>query len=364
MSRLGFEIDPEVSRAQTPPARFYRDAELHALVVERVFGRSWQMLADTLDVPDPRGVLPVTLLPGSLDEPLVVTRDDGQLRALSNVCTHRALCVAERASAARDLRCRYHGRRFGLDGRFLAAPGFEGAQDFPRPEDDLRGLQLERRGPWLFTSLDPSGPFDGWWGPIARRNAHLPWERLTRDRSRDRDFVLDAHWALYVENYLEGLHIPFIHPGLTQTLELGRYDYELFDSGVLQLGEAGQGDVAFESPPEGHPDAGRSVAAWYWWLFPNLMVNVYPWGVSTNVIEPLGPARTQVRFRSYVWDPSKLDTGAGGDLVSVELEDEQAAESVQRGLASRLYGRGRYAPAHERGTHRFHRLVAAAVEGG
>lgn len=357
MTRLRFTIDRDVRRAETPPARFYLDAGLHALVRERVFARSWQLLADERDVPSPRGALPATLLAGCLDEPVVATRVGDDLRLLSNVCTHRAMCVVERAGAARDLRCRYHGRRFGLDGGFLAAPGFEGAEGFPRPADDLAALPLARRGPWLFAALEPETSFDAWWAPIAERCAHLPWERLERDRSRDRDFTLDAHWALYVENYLEGLHIPFIHPGLTRTLDLSGYAYELFDAGVLQLGEAGADGPAFEPPPAGHPDAGRRVAAWYFWLFPNLMVNVYPWGVSVNVVEPHGPTRTQVRFRAYVWDRAQLDTGAGGDLVAVELEDEQAAESVQRGLASRCYGRGRYSPLHERGTHHFHRLL-------
>ena len=88
------------------------------------------------------------------------------------------------------------------------------------------------------------------------------------------------------------------------------------------------------------------------------MFNLYPWGLSLNVVEPLGTARTRVLFRSYVADASRLDAGAGGALDEVELQDEAVVQTVQRGIRSRFYGRGRYAPAHEVAVHHFHRLLA------
>jgi choline monooxygenase len=360
---LDFAIDPDVRRAETPPAAFYREPEVHRLQAERVFARSWQLATDEGDVPRPRGSRPLTLLPGCLDEELVATRDGEARAVLSNACTHRGMCVAEQSSAAAGLRCRYHGRRFGLDGAFHSAPGFERALDFPRPEDDLPAFPLERLGPWWFTSLAPESDFERWWAPVEARCGHLPWDRLERDPSRDRAFQVRANWALYVENYLEGLHIPYIHPGLSAALDWTRYRYELFDSGVLQLAEAADGEAAFDPLPSAHPDHGRRVAAWYWWLFPNLMVNVYPFGVSINVVEPRGPLRCEVRFQTYVWDRSRIDSGASGDLNRIELEDEAAVAGVQRGLAGRAYGRGRYAPEHDQGAHHFHRLLMTRLAG-
>jgi choline monooxygenase len=87
------------------------------------------------------------------------------------------------------------------------------------------------------------------------------------------------------------------------------------------------------------------------------MLNVYPWGLSVNVVEPLGLDRTRVRFRSYVRDAALLEQGAGAALDTVEHEDEAVVAAVQRGVASRFYGRGRYSPARERGVHHFHRLL-------
>ena len=88
------------------------------------------------------------------------------------------------------------------------------------------------------------------------------------------------------------------------------------------------------------------------------MFNVYPWGVSVNVVTPLAVDRTRVSFLPFVWDPSQREQGAGGGLDRVEREDEAIVEAVQRGVRSRLYDRGRYSPAREGGVHHFHRLLA------
>ena len=180
--------------------------------------------------------------------------------------------------------------------------------------------------------------------------------RWAHDPQRDRAFEFEAHWALYVENYLEGLHIPHVHPGLQAAIETATYTTDLHRYASVQWVAARPGEAAF-APPAGTPDHGRSLAAYYVWLFPNLMLNVYPWGLSVNVVLPQGPDRTRVLFRSFVGDAQRLDAGAGGGLDRVEAEDEAIVEAVQRGVRARLYRGGRYAPDGERGVHHFHRLV-------
>ncbi len=356
-----FEVDPEVERARTLDKDFYLDPIVFDAARERVFARSWQWLGDLAELREPGSLAPRTLLPGLLDEPLLLVRDaSGTLRGLSNVCTHRAMPLVERAQRVTQIRCPYHGRRFDLAGRMVAMPGFEGACDFPSAADHLPQVPLAEWRGHAFAALDPAIALDGVLAPI---DARLPWldvARFVHDPSRDRSFEFDAHWALYVENFLEGLHIPFLHPGLTATLDLRHYRYELFAHGNLQIGLARGAEVAFE-PPAGSPEHGQRIAAYYAWLFPNLMLNYYPWGLSINVVQPLAPARMRVIFRAYVADASRLGQGAGGALDPVEMEDEAVVVAVQMGLRSRLYRHGRYSPRHERGVHQFHRLLAAAL---
>jgi choline monooxygenase len=355
------EIHEQIEKAWTPPKRFYLDPDLYRRSIESIFARSWQFAGHLDAVKVPGAVHPFTLLEGSLDEPLVLTRDlEDQVHLLSNVCTHRGNLLCEAGGNERFLRCRYHGRRFGLDGRFQFMPEFEGVEGFPSERDHLARVPSGNWGPFLFASVTPGCSFDEWIAPMRERLGWLPLEEFTPDPTLGRDYLVRGHWALYCDNYLEGFHITFIHADLNEALDYGSYTTELFRYCNLQLGVAKGGEDVFDLPPSS-PDYGQNISAYYWWLFPNTMFNFYPWGLSVNVVKPLGPELTKVSFIPYVWRPEKLDRGAGAGLDRVEREDEAVVETTQRGLKSRFYEAGRYSPKRETGTHHFHRLLAEAL---
>ena len=356
-----FDIDPDIRRARSLPPRAYGDAELFARQRERVFAPSWQWCPEAGAVTRDGDAAPFTLLPGCLDEPLAMTRLGGVVRALSNVCTHRGHPVVTCAANTSSLRCRYHGRRFGHDGRFRSMPEFVGAAEFPSADDDLAPVSLDRWGPLDFVSLRPAVPLAAVLAQIDARVGSLALDRLVRSADTDRDYEFDANWMLYCDNYREGLHIPFVHPALDEAIGYDDYRTELAPWGTLQLAFARRPDeVAFTLPP-GHPDEGSRVAAFYAWVFPNLMLNFYPWGLSLNAVQPVGPLRTRVLFRAWTWDPSLRAQGAGAGLDQVELEDESVVVASQQGMQAMLARRGRYSPTKETGVHHFHRLLAAAL---
>lgn len=355
------EIDSDIRRAWTLPSRFYTDSATHAQVIDRVFARSWQIVADTEDVRTPQHAHPCGFLDGTIDEPVLLTRDaEDRLHCLSNVCTHRGSLVVHDTCRAAHLRCPYHGRRFSLDGRFQSMPEFESAAHFPCGSDDLPRIPHAEWGPFHFASLLPAAPFQSVYAAMLSRLAWMPLSEFRFDANRSRDYLVRANWALYCDNYLEGFHIPFVHASLNAVIDYGAYETELHPHAVLQVGVAKSGDACFDLPASS-PDAGRRIAAYWWWIFPNLMFNFYPWGLSLNIIRPLAVDRTRVSFRSFVWKPERLDEGAGAELDRVEREDEQIVELVQRGVRSRFYDRGRYSPAREQGVWHFHRLLTEAL---
>lgn len=352
-----FHIDEDIRKAETLPGRLYHAPEFYDAAKERIFARSWQYVVDAGRIKAPGHVLPLNLLPGCLDEPLLLTvDDDARLHCLSNVCTHRGTVVVEGEGHVRGLRCRYHGRRFALDGKFLSMPEFDDVENFPAPADDLPPLELKQWGPLLFAALNPAMSFEEWIGPLNEKVGWLPLERFSFDADTSHDYTMHANWALYCDNYLEEFHVPYIHASSLTGLDYAGYRTEKYAYGNLQLGLAKDGEIAFDLPAD-HPNARERIAAFYYWLFPNLMLNFYPWGLSVNIVQPLGPQRTRVSFRSYVRDASKRE-GIGGDLHRVEMEDEEVVEAAQRGVRSRLYDRGRYSPRREVGTHHFHTLLA------
>lgn len=360
---MQYHIDPDIRRAQTMPGTFYNDPSALEACREQIFARSWQLIPEAEErVKLPFDALPFTFMEGFIEEPLLLLRDaQNQLNCLSNICTHRGKILVENpGKLEKGIICGYHGRRFGLAGDFVAMPETKGMENFPCADDNLTRLPAEQWRQFAFTSLNPAFPFQEWIGDMERKIGFLPIEQFRFSAARSRDYLVKANWALYCDNYLEGFHIPFVHKGLAGALDYGAYRTELFKWGNLQVGVSRGGEEIFKLP-QGHEDYGQEIAAYYFWLFPNIMFNFYPWGLSLNIVKPLKTDLMKVSFRAYIWDENKLGQGAGGDIDLVEREDEAVVEQVQIGTRSRFYKHGRFSPRMEQGVHQFHRLLSSML---
>ena len=358
---MRFLIDPDIAKAKTLSTDFYIDPAYFNLAKEKIFAPCWQFIGSSDLVKEKGDCFPFTMLEHYLDEPLVLTRDrEDQLHCLSNVCTHRGNLIAYEPCKVNQLRCKYHGRIFRLDGKFQSMPEFKEVLDFPTADDDLKQLPLFSWGKLLFSSLAPKIPAEEVFREMIDRVGWLPLDKLEYRPELSRDYHVKANWALYCENYLEGFHIPFVHSGLNAVLDFGEYSTEIYRYSSLQLGIGKKGDSCFDLPASS-PDYGKYVAAYYYWVFPNMMFNFYPWGLSFNLVQPLSPGECKVSFLTFVYDATKLETGAGSGLDTVELEDEEVVQNVQKGIRSRFYTHGRYSVRHEKGTHHFHSLIAEFI---
>ncbi|MFT5777620.1 MAG: choline monooxygenase [Crocinitomicaceae bacterium] len=354
-----FYIDSDITKAETLPASFYQSEEVFEKIKEAVFVRSWQWLGDSANtVPLSESVFPLVLLDKFIDEPILLVREkDDTINCISNVCTHRGNLVVNNPGKLKQLVCMYHGRRFGLNGEFKSMPEFKDAQDFPRACDNLHRFKVRDWAGHLFTSLNPAFDFQEVLDVMDERIGFLPLSSFKLEKSMNKDYIVNCHWALYCDNYLEGFHIPFVHEDLNNALDYGTYTTELYEHINLQIGYSSGGEEIFDLP-EGHIDYGKEIAAYYYWIFPNMMFNFYPWGLSINVVTPLALNKTKVSFYTYVYDETKLNAGAGALLDKVEREDEFVVEGVHKGLKSRFYKAGRFSPTRERGVHHFHSLLA------
>ncbi len=351
-------IEPDICKAKTLHTDFYTQAHYFELCKKKIFAQSWQFIGNKENLAQTGDIQPLTLLENYLDEPLLLTCDkEKNLHCLSNVCTHRGNLLAYTACNARQIVCKYHGRAFDLAGNFLSMPAFQDAENFPSKTDDLTELPLFFIHNLLFTSLQPQFPFSIFVEDMLKRISWLPLANMKFCPHLSKTYYVKAHWALYCENYLEGFHIPFVHQSLNEIIDYQNYSTETFAYSNLQLGIGKTGDTCFDIPNSAI-DAGKQIAAYYFWVFPNMMFNFYPWGLSLNIVEPQSINKTKVSFYSYVFDESKLEQGAGTALDKVELEDEEIVEHVQKGISSCFYTQGRYSPTREQGTHHFHLLLA------
>lgn len=351
---MKIDIDEDIRKAKTLPSKFYHSSKVYKKL-KKLFNRSWQFIGDT-NLLEKNNVYPEILLEGMIDEPYILTKDGKEIRCLSNVCTHRGTIVCEKATKTKNLVCGYHGRQFHIDGKMKFMPEFENVDNFPAESDNLPQIEMDVWGKMIFIINDKKCEISEVIKPMIERVSWLPIDKFEYRSELSRKYNVKANWALYCDNYLEGFHIPFVHKDLNQVLEYDEYFTQGIDNTVLQIG-IGKGDEHTFDLPEEHQDYGKNIAAYYFFLFPNMMFNFYPWGLSINIVKPKSAEETEIQYFTYVWKEELMDKGAGSSLDKVELEDEEIVESVQKGIKSRAYDRGRYSPKREIGVHHFHRLI-------
>jgi choline monooxygenase len=343
----------DLSRATTLPARWYVDPAFLELEKETIFWRTWQPVGFVHQVSRPGDFLACDIA----GETLVLLRDAaGSLRTLSNVCRHRASMIASGSGNCAVLRCPYHGWTYALDGTLLGQPEFEGVRDWNRSTVALPSYRVEAWSPFVFASLDANTPsLTEVLGDIPSRINDTGCDLAKLRYYGRRDYVIDCNWKVYVDNYLEGYHVPAAHPGLFRELDYKQYrvdTYPYYSSHYAPLRPADTRDRRYSSP-----DAGAS--ALYYWIFPNFMLNIYPDNLSINIVVPLSHDRTLTVFE-WFFSP-EVDRQIPGKTIAfsdeIQQEDIRLCEAVQRGLQSRTYRHGRFSVKRENGVHHFHLLL-------
>src|SRR5271168_2155310 len=209
---IAADIDADIARAWSIPARFYTDPEVFRAEQEKIFARNWQVVGHVHQLVNP-GDFFTTELQG---EPLLLVRGtQGELRGFYNVCRHRAGPPAEGCGSKKVFRCSYHGWTYGLDGALISAPEFEGVEDFHPEQFALRPVRVEEWLNLIFVNLDPAAE------PLAKSLGELPRQAARFDfaqmkLSERRTYDMKCNWKTYVDNYLEGYHLPSVHPGLNR----------------------------------------------------------------------------------------------------------------------------------------------------
>jgi choline monooxygenase len=350
-----------LSQASTIPAPWYVDTRIAELENQTVFSKTWQAIGRAEQVANPGQFVTATIA----GEPIVAVRGaDGTLRAFYNVCRHHAAkIVTEPCGSASLLHCPYHGWNYGLDGSLKGMPEFDGVQNFDRQQNGLVPVKAETWENFAFVNLDPkAASLTSFLGGLTRRIAPLGLGKLHYfDR---RVYDIRCNWKVFVDNYLDGgYHVPHLHKGLSSVLDYKQYTIEIEDRYCLQSSPmvASEEDAPTATTRKGD-------RAWYFWQYPNFMINCYEGYMDTNVVIPIDVDHCRVIFDFYFSDVSeaRLEYNRQSIAVGDRVQDEDLGicEDVQRGLKSRAYGAGRLSVRREAGEQFFHRLLAADLKAG
>lgn len=343
---------PLVTQAQaTAPASVYRDPARYDAERERVFGRSWLFMGHESELPHEGDVLAATIA----GYPLLVLRTGGGLKAFHNVCRHRAgpLFDEERGNCGGSLTCKYHGWVYTLDGRLRNARDFGVAAGFDPRNFPLFDLKVETWRGFVFVNADKNAPaLAGTLKPLDTRVGARDLTSLVHTDRRSHDIA--CNWKIYVENYLEGYHIPLVHQGLSEEVDASKYEVTV------------EGEMCFHAAPLKAPAADAIYDGLWAFAQPHLGINVYGHGLMMERMLPIGLSATRLVYDYYLTPEIAADERERRRIMAmsgtVTAEDRWICERVQANIDAGIYEAGVFSPKHEQGVAWFQRHLADVLE--
>lgn len=357
-----FDANLPLEQAATIPSSWYTNPILHEAEQRAVFGATWQVVGRSEQVARPGSFLTAQIA----DAPILVVRDhQGHLRAFHNVCRHRgAPLLTAPCGEVTKLRCRYHGWTYDLSGHLRGIPEFEGVTNFQRDDHGLVPVAVAIWGPLVWVNLAGIHlTLEEFLAPLPQRCR--PQELEALHFVERREYELDCNWKVFVDNYLDGgYHVNTVHPGLAGVLDYSQYRTELGSHTCVQISplrpaETGRTDVVAQ--------VRQGAMAYYWWIFPNFMINLYQDVMDTNLVIPLGPEKCRVLFDFYFAslrgaEAERFIAQSIAVADQIQQEDQTICAEVQRGLRSRSFESGRFSVKREAGGYHFHQLLAGALQ--
>lgn len=335
----------------------YTDAAFFVREQSRLFESMWVAAARVEDLPSP-GAYVVREIAG---ESVILTRDDtGAFRAFFNVCRHQGsrLCTEGGGRLDGNIRCPYHGWTYDLTGRLVEAPHVDGAPAFRMETVSLASIAVDVWDGHVFVCLRPSPrPLRDQIGELARRLE--AWHMFELRRAYRAIYDVRANWKLIVRNHLDTLHIPFVHPALRTLADDGGVESDPpaeawlggrlpLRPGVETLTHSGR----LRRPPLPGLDEKRRRHVSFHAVLPNLLLSLHPDYVTTHLLWPKGPDRTEIwcewHFHPREFDRPVFDPADAIDFRDdTNREDWRVCEQTQAGVASRAWEPGLYSPREE-----------------
>ncbi len=313
---------------------------------DRIFARTWQYLGPVAAVAEPGRYLAADVAGLKL---VAVRGGDGGLRGFTNVCRHRgAQLLADGEGTCRAIRCPYHQWVYDDTGALVATPWFGDDPTFDPADWPLQPIAVDQWRGLLFAAVDPATSLLEQLGDLPAELADEPIETYTPMGAATVGF--DANWKIYTDNFVEGYHLPGVHPEFHAAVDFSRFTTT-----------AHRGYVRMSAPPRN----GLFYRGLWLWMWPNWTLSLFDGGMNTSRINPLAVDRTEQHYNFWFADTSDAAAPARtraveGNLAIVE-EDLGICAATHHNYATGQYHSGPLSPRHEQGVAYFQQQVVDAL---
>lgn len=358
------------------PSAAYADESFARLEAERLFAPTWVCIGFDGDIPNPGDCLPVELAGTPI---LLVRGRDGAVRAFHNVCRHRGnLVLTEQKCGLRRLTCPYHMWSYELDGRLVGTPHFGGTDvdwvdgGHRREDLGLKPVRLHHWERWLFVNLSGDAPdFEAFAAPMIADLEGYNFADAVVGTTLTFDF--EANWKVVVENFLEALHVFWLHKALeARYADLYAFKEEA-DAARTRFAEGPYFGAALDLPERypnkawGVPEMAGLSEKWrnrheYLYLFPNLILFLLPGHIISVIDWPVGAGATHQDWRvCFASEAMTEEHRAAREEITafwkqVNEEDIDVCRTVQKGRSSPAFDGGIFSPYWEERMIDFQRM--------
>ena len=345
-----------IEDSSTIPSEWYFNKDIYELEKKAIFDKSWHLIGSQSRIPNCGDTLNTKVL----NEPILIVRQkDLSLKAFFNVCQHRGGPLVRKNCTVKSFQCKYHGWIYDIDGSLQKTRDFSGVENFKKQDYGLKSINITSWMGLIFINLS----FENVSFPL--RNTEIENRVSSIDISNfkyhsRKSYKVECNWKIYIDNYLEGYHIPFVHPRLNKVIDYKSYKTELYEGYSMQWAL-----INPELSPYKKSQKSNNNAAFYFTIFPNILLNIAPGRLQTNIIEPESPNSCIVHFDYYFGNITSENIKKDFDFSEeIQLEDIQICEEVQKGVRSRAYSAGRISKKSEQGLHHFQSYYKKRLSNG
>ena len=343
---------------ETLSARYYTDQDFYREEQSSLFAKTWHFAGHRSRLSEPGDYFTFEI--GS--QPLFCILDrESHVRAYFNVCRHRAHALVKGNGHCRTIVCPYHAWTYELSGELRGGPNLAVA-DFDKSDIKLKQILVEDFHGFLFVNMDTNAkPLDGWF-PGARQQLAEFVPHINELKPLTFESVFEkCNWKVSTENYSECYHCARNHPTFAsgvikpETYDIQPQGYCLRHTTECQNLD----DMTYPIDLESNAHAG-DYSSWFFWpffsfqVYPGNVLNTYHW-------RPHAANEVTVHRGWYTPGGEESDVIRGlakQDLATTVAEDIGLVESVQRGLESLGYDKGRLLVDQEGGVQSEHSIAA------